>query len=113
MEKVELYFLNYKFNIFLEKILKERFSKFWESFLTKDTEFKITNDWNIYFLANNNVNTQIDYDKKEIYHYYNSICELTELNNLIRETIVKLSTMDGIIWIHCSGFMINDKIILS
>ena len=113
MEKVELYFLNYKFNIFLEEILKERFSKFWESFLTKDTEFKITDEWNIYFLANNNVNTQIDYDKKEIYHYYNSICELTELNNLIRETIVKLSTMDGIIWIHCSGFMINNKTFLA
>ena len=113
MEKVEIYFLNYKFNIYLKKMLKERFSKFWRSFLTRDIEFEITDEWDIYFLDANSGKTQMDYDKKRIYHYYNSICDLTELNNLIRETIVKLSAMDGIVWIHCSGFMINNKTFLA
>lgn len=109
MGKFELYFLNYKLNIYLDNLLLKRFSEFWKSFLTKDSQFDITDEWDIYFISSINTSTQVNYETRQIYHYHNSICDLTELNNLIRETIVKLSAMDGIVWLHCSGFMIENK----
>ena len=109
MRKFELYFLNYKLNIYLDNLLLKRFSEFWESFLTKDSQFDINDEWDIYFISSINTSTQVNYETRQIYHYHNSICDLTELNNLIRETIVKLSAMDGIVWLHCSGFMIENK----
>ena len=109
MEKIELYFLNYKLNIYLDYLLLKRFSKFWKSFLTRDFQFNITDEWDIHFISSSNTSTQVNYKTKQIYHYHNSVCDLTELNNLIRETIVKLSAMDGVVWIHCSGFMIENK----
>ena len=109
MGKIELYFLNYKLNIYLDNLLLKRFSEFWESFLTKDSQFDINDEWDIYFISSINTSTQVNYETRQIYHYHNSICDLTELNNLIRETIVKLSAMDGIVWLHCSGFMIENK----
>ena len=109
MGKIELYFLNYKLNIYLDNLLLKRFSEFWKSFLTKDSQFDITDEWDIYFISSINTSTQVNYETRQIYHYHNSICDLTELNNLIRETIVKLSAMDGIVWLHCSGFMIENK----
>ena len=112
MDKIELYFLNYKLNIYLDKLLLKRFSVFWKSFLTKDIEFNITDEWDIHFICSNNTNTHVNYETKKIYHYHNSVCDLTELNNLLRETIVKLSAMDGIVWLHCSGFMIKNKTFL-
>ena len=112
MEKIELYFLNYKLNIYLEKLLLKRFSKFWRFFLTIDKRFNSNDEWDIYFIHSNDINTNVDYEKKQIYHYYNSVCDLTELNNLVRETIVKLSAMNGVVWLHCSGFLINNKTFL-
>ena len=109
MGKIELYFLNYKLNIYLDNLLLKRFSEFWKSFLTKDSQFDITDEWDIYFISSINTSTQVNYETRQIYHYHNSICDLTELNNLIRETIVKLSAMDGVVWIHCSGFIIENK----
>lgn len=109
MRKFELYFLNYKLNIYLDNLLLKRFSEFWESFLTKDSQFNITDEWDIHFISSSNTSTQVNYETRQIYHYHNSICDLTELNNLIRETIVKLSAMDGVVWIHCSGFIIENK----
>lgn len=109
MGKIELYFLNYKLNIYLDNLLLKRFSEFWKSFLTKDSQFDITDEWDIYFISSINTSTQVNYETRQIYHYHNSVCDLTELNNLIRETIVKLSAMDGVVWIHCSGFIIENK----
>jgi hypothetical protein len=109
MGKIELYFLNYKLNIYLDNLLLKRFSEFWKSFLTKDSQFNITDEWNIHFINSSNTSTQVNYETRQIYHYHNSVCDLTELNNLIRETIVKLSAMDGVVWLHCSGFMLDNK----
>lgn len=109
MKKIELFFLNYKFNIYVTKLLFENFSKFWNSFLAKDSQFNINEEWNIYFIKSKKNNTQIDFEKKAIYHYHNSICALTELNNLVREVIVKISAMNGVVWIHCSAFTLKNK----
>lgn len=112
MESVELYFLNYKFNIFLEKFLKIDFLKFWKGFLKKNSDFSINDEWDIYFIKDNYNKTEIFFKDKKIYHHQNSVCQLTELNNLLREIIVKVSAMDGIIWLHCSGFQYKNKTFL-
>lgn len=110
MKSKTLYFLNYGFNIFADNKLLLKLSKFWNSYLEKNEDTTIW--WEIYFKKGNKSYTEIDYEKRQIIHVHNSVCEITEINNLIRETIVKITARDGIIWLHCSAFKIKDKTIL-
>ena len=109
MKEIEMYFLNYKFKIHLDELIYEKFSSFWKDFLNKNNNFDIKYEWNIFFIKSDITKTNINYNNNEIYHYQNSVCELTELNNLLRETIIKISAMNGIVWLHCSGFSINNR----
>lgn len=102
------YFLTYKFNINIDEYTGIKVQKFWEGFLKKDLRFDSQNEWNIEF-HEGLPKTIINYDNKTLYHYHESICDLTEFNNFFRETIVKLSAMDGILWLHCSSFNLNNK----
>ena len=108
MGKIELYFLNYKLNIYLDNLLLKRFSDFWKSFLTKDSQFNITDEWDIHFISSSNTSTQVNYETRQIYHYHNSICDLTEsqpkLFLLVSQCLVFciLSRSAGSSWTDCS-----------
>ena len=112
MEYIEFYFLDYKYKVFTEKTLLSKIREFWKGFLIKEKEYKKFKEWEVLFIKDKKSSTKIDYEKKVIEHRHNSICDLTEFNNLFREIIVKISAMDGMVWLHCSAFMVKDKTIL-
>lgn len=105
--ELDFYFLTYKFNVNIDKQTGIKVQKFWKGFLEKDSRFTIEKEWSIEFHKGDS-KTIIDYDNSILYHYHDSICDLTEFNNFFRETIVKLSAMDGILWLHCSSFSLNN-----
>ena len=110
--KLEYYFLNIKFNITIDKETGKKVKKFWNSFLIKQDDMEIEQEWDISFSRDTEESTKIDYDNKTIIHKHNSICDITEFNNFFRETIVKLSSMSGVVWLHCSAFEFNNKVFL-
>lgn len=112
MEYLELYFLNYKYIIFMKRNQLKKVKKFWNGFLLKEDRYKEFIEWKIYFIKDENPSTEIDYEKKVIVHKHNSVCELTEFNNLFREIIVKISAMDGMVWMHSSAFIYKGKTFL-
>lgn len=106
--KLAFYFLTYKFNVNIDKFTGVKVQKFWKDFLKKDARFDVEKEWTIEF-HKGSPKTIIDYDNNLLCHCHESICDLTEFNNFFRETIVKLSAMDGILWLHCSSFYLNNN----
>lgn len=112
MKKIEMCFLEYKFTVFAEEKLLNRFSSFWSPFLSAPQKHDKFIEWKIHFFYNQNSKTIVNQEKQEIIHYSNSICDLTELNNLFREAIVKITSLYGMIWLHCSAIHQDSKTIL-
>lgn len=105
---LNFYFLTYEFNINIDEQTGVKVQKFWKGFLKKDLRFNIEKKWTIEF-HRGEPKTIIDYDNNILWHYHKSVCDLTEFNNFFRETIVKLSAIDGVLWLHCSSFNLNNK----
>ena len=105
---LEFYFLTFKFCVNIDKNTGIKVKKFWKRFLERDLRFDIQTIWNIKF-HKGLPKTEIDYENHILYHFHNSVCDLTEFNNFFREAIVKLSSMDGVLWLHCSSFNLNNK----
>lgn len=110
--KLELFFLNIKFSIIIDKETGIKVKKFWTGFLEKNTNIYPKDTWTIYFTKDKVTSTDINYDTKTIIHKHNSVCDITEFNNFFREAVVKISTMQGVVWLHCSGFNLNGKTFL-
>lgn len=109
MNKIEMYFLQYKFVVFVEADLLNRFSVFWQPFLISKGDYDEFVEWEIHFFVDTESKTIVNQSERKILHYSNSVCHLTELNNLFREAIVKISALYGVVWFHCSAVHYNGK----
>lgn len=107
MNSIEMYLLNYKFIVFGEAGLLERFAKFWFPFLSSPNKYNEFIEWKIHFFCDKDSRTEVNQDDQEIIHYSNSVCQLTELNNLFRESVVKITSLYGFVWLHCSAICQN------
>ena len=69
--------------------------------------------WNIFLEKADYTSTLVDFTKKKIHFYYDTEYEISEINSLIREAIVKITCAEqGILWLHASAFSINNKTFL-
>ena len=66
--KLEYYFLNIKFNITIDKETGKKVKQFWHSFLIKQDDMEIEQEWAISFSRDTEESTKIDYDNKTIIH---------------------------------------------
>lgn len=107
-----MYFLNYRFIVSAEAGILKRFSKFWFPFLSTPNKYDKFIEWKIHFFCGKETRTEVNQEDKEIIHYSNSVCQLTELNNLFREAVVKITALHGIVWLHCSAISHNGEAII-